>query len=115
MQDQDENLPSSIARERGLVWLEGWFDLSAALSAQKSEREEWQDISTAPIEEEVLFGYYGSDMQWHGHFWKGHLFQWEKMPAALATGSCCRHMPTHWRKIEPPAIRNLKIEVDDAG
>jgi hypothetical protein len=32
MEAQDENLPSSIARERGLVWLEGWFDFNSALS-----------------------------------------------------------------------------------
>ena len=33
MEDQDEGLPSSVARDRGLVWLDGWFDLRAALSA----------------------------------------------------------------------------------
>lgn len=27
----DDNTPSSIQRDRGLVWLEGWFDLAAAL------------------------------------------------------------------------------------
>ena len=32
MEAQDEYLPSSIARERGLVWLDGWFDLGAALA-----------------------------------------------------------------------------------
>ncbi|NJC06548.1 hypothetical protein GGQ97_002341 [Sphingomonas kaistensis] len=31
MEGQDETLPSSIARDRGLTWLEGWFDLPAAL------------------------------------------------------------------------------------
>jgi hypothetical protein len=30
--DEVQQLPSSLCRERGLVWLEGWFDLSAALS-----------------------------------------------------------------------------------
>jgi hypothetical protein len=33
IEGQDEMLPNSIARERGLVWLEGWFDLPAALGA----------------------------------------------------------------------------------
>ena len=35
-QEEDETvqqLPSSMCRERGLVWLSGWFDLSAAISA----------------------------------------------------------------------------------
>jgi hypothetical protein len=36
MEAQEENLPSSLARERGLVWLDGWFDLDAALAAYAS-------------------------------------------------------------------------------
>jgi hypothetical protein len=35
MEEQDETLPSSIARERGLVWLEGWFDLERAILAMR--------------------------------------------------------------------------------
>lgn len=34
---QDEHLPSSIAREQGLTWLEGWFDLPAALSKEPTK------------------------------------------------------------------------------
>jgi hypothetical protein len=37
MNEHDEEvqcLPSSVLRERGLVWLEGWFDLAAALSTK---------------------------------------------------------------------------------
>lgn len=34
MEAQDEYLPTSIARERGLVWLEGWFDIPGALNAR---------------------------------------------------------------------------------
>lgn len=30
-ENRDEHFPSSLARDRGLVWLEGWFDLRAAL------------------------------------------------------------------------------------
>lgn len=29
----DDTTPSSIQREKGLVWLEGWFDMKAALRA----------------------------------------------------------------------------------
>ena len=29
----DDNTPSSIQRDNGLIWLEGWFDLSAAIAA----------------------------------------------------------------------------------
>ena len=29
----DETIPSSIQRDKGLVWLEGWFDLDAAIAA----------------------------------------------------------------------------------
>jgi hypothetical protein len=31
--DEDmQDLPSSMCRKRGLVWIEGWFDLPAALA-----------------------------------------------------------------------------------
>jgi hypothetical protein len=39
MEVQDEYLLSSLTRERGLVWLEGWFDLDAALAAHPSTQE----------------------------------------------------------------------------
>jgi len=29
----DDDTPSSVQRDKGLVWLEGWFDLPAALAA----------------------------------------------------------------------------------
>ncbi len=35
MEDQDEALPSSIQRDKGLVWLEGWFDIKAAIQAMR--------------------------------------------------------------------------------
>ena len=38
MEEQDEHLPSSLARERGLVWLDGWFDLRAALAAMQPQK-----------------------------------------------------------------------------
>ena len=38
MEEQmDDITPSSIQREKGLVWLEGWFDLKAALDAARGE------------------------------------------------------------------------------
>lgn len=33
MENEDENTPSSIQRGKGLVWLEGWFDMAAVLRA----------------------------------------------------------------------------------
>ncbi len=35
----DETIPSSIHRDKGLVWLEGWFDLDAAIAAIMGEGE----------------------------------------------------------------------------
>jgi hypothetical protein len=31
--EEAQALPSSMQQEKGLVWLEGWFDLRAALTA----------------------------------------------------------------------------------
>ena len=36
--EQDEYTPSSVQRERGLIWLSGWFDLRAALAAVKEAK-----------------------------------------------------------------------------
>jgi len=33
----DDLTPSSVQREKGLFWLEGWFDLKAAISALKAK------------------------------------------------------------------------------
>ena len=33
MENEDENTPSSIQRDKGLIWLEGWFDMEAVLRA----------------------------------------------------------------------------------
>lgn len=35
--EEVQNLPSSLCRERGLVWLEGWFDFHAALNTTAGE------------------------------------------------------------------------------
>jgi hypothetical protein len=35
--DDDFHLPSSVHRDQGRVWLEGWFDLPAALSMKGPE------------------------------------------------------------------------------
>lgn len=36
MCDDDFNIPSSVQRDKGLVWLEGWFDVGAALREAQS-------------------------------------------------------------------------------
>lgn len=33
----DDMTPSSIQREKGLVWLEGWFDLDGLVDAVRGE------------------------------------------------------------------------------
>lgn len=33
----DDDTPSSIQRGKGLVWLDGWFDLAAAIRVLKGE------------------------------------------------------------------------------
>lgn len=50
MEEQDEHLPSSLARERGLVWLDGWFDLRAALAAMqpRGEQQDWPADAAFP-------------------------------------------------------------------
>ena len=35
----DDTTPSSIQRAKGLVWLEGWFDLSAAVRSALKEND----------------------------------------------------------------------------
>ena len=40
----DDNTPSSIQRDKGLVWLEGWFDLAAALRAPVERKGEGKAI-----------------------------------------------------------------------
>jgi hypothetical protein len=37
-QQADDTTPSSIQRDKGLVWLEGWFDLSVVSQAAEAER-----------------------------------------------------------------------------
>lgn len=39
----DDFTPSSVMRDKGLIWLEGWFDLSAALSPIIEERDRLRD------------------------------------------------------------------------
>lgn len=44
-QDDDSfNLPSSIHREQGRIWLEGWFDLNAAIDNLPAIREQADDV-----------------------------------------------------------------------
>lgn len=64
MEAQDDDMiPSSIQRGNGLVWLEGWFDLRAAIAALDKARG-WQPIETAPHEELLVLGWY------EGSIWK---------------------------------------------
>lgn len=39
-QQADDTTPSSIQRDKGLIWLEGWFDIPAAIAALTTPTED---------------------------------------------------------------------------
>lgn len=46
----DDDTPTSICREKGLIWLEGWFDIPAAINAMSG----WRYIETAPRDDTLV-------------------------------------------------------------
>lgn len=96
------------------------LDLVEEALSQKSEREEWQPIETAPKDGSMI-------LAWCVHPHAEVVPDAEEYRCAVVTrwidhngggwtwyGMSGRF--THWRPLPaPPAIRNLKIEVDDAG
>lgn len=36
----DDTTPSSVQRDKGLVWLEGWFDLASMIEALRAKEGE---------------------------------------------------------------------------
>lgn len=58
--DADCMVPSSIQRGKGLVWLEGWFDLAAAMPAASEGEVEW-DSSLTDEEKGMI------DQAWERH------------------------------------------------
>jgi hypothetical protein len=53
-----QTLPSSMCRERGLLWLEGWFDLAAALAPLEAENARLREATTQAV---AMFRFYAAN------------------------------------------------------
>jgi hypothetical protein len=67
----------------------------------------WQKIESAPLDQNVLFAYFGyHNRPWHRFCAVVKQFRWEGMPKPLATGWPKEAPdPTHWMPLpSPPEI-----------
>lgn len=65
----------------------------------------WQLIEAMPppVDQKIVFAYFGPDERWHGLVVVVKQFQWESMAEPLATGWPAHTVePTHWMPLPDP-------------